>query len=77
MQMIKNDFLELLVDFLLFSQNYVSLSLDGLGLEFGILQDIGEYVDRSRDIGVEGLGVVDGVFTLYRKISTVPIQGER
>ena len=72
MQMIKNDFFELLIDLLLFPQNYIALSLNGVWLEFRVLQDIGEYIDCSRDIGVKGFGIVDGIFTLYWKISAAP-----
>ena len=45
--MIENDFLELLVDLLLFAKDDIAFSLDGLILKFRILQDIGEYVDAG------------------------------
>ena len=73
--MIKHDLFKLLIDLLLFPQDYITLSLNGLGLEFRVLQDIGEYVDCSRDIGVKGLGIVDGVFTLYVNVSACFTRG--
>jgi hypothetical protein len=35
-----------------------------LGLKLRVLQDVGEDVDSSRDICVEGLGIIYGVLTL-------------
>lgn len=64
MKVVEDDFLELLVNLLLFAENDVALALDGLGLELGVLQNIGKNVDSCGDVGVEGLGVVDGVFAL-------------
>jgi hypothetical protein len=64
MKVVEDDFLELLVNLLLFAENDVALALDGLGLELGILQNIGKNVDSCGDVGVEGLGVIDGVFAL-------------
>ena len=69
MQMIKDNFLKLFVDLFLFSEDYIALSLNGLGLKFRILQNIREYVYCSGDIRVEGLGIIDGVFALYMRIS--------
>lgn len=62
--MVEDDFLELLVDLFLLTEDNVALSLDGLGLEFRVLQNVGEDVHCGGDIGVEGFGVVDGVFAL-------------
>lgn len=62
--MVEDDFLELLVNLLLFAENDITLALDGLGLELGVLEDIGENVDGCGDVVVESLGVVDGVFAL-------------
>lgn len=64
--MVENHLFELLVDLLLFSQNYVTLSFNSLRLEFGVLEDVREDIDCSRDVGVEGLGIVDGVFALCK-----------
>lgn len=68
-QMVEDDLLELLVNLLLLAKDDVSLALDGLGLELGVLQNIGENVDGGGDIVVEGFGVVNGVFTLSCPIS--------
>ena len=41
------------------------------------MQDIGEYVDCSRDIGIEGFGIVDGILTLNWKINAASIKREK
>jgi hypothetical protein len=63
-EVVEDDFLELLVNLLLLAKYDVPLALDGRGLELGVLQNVGEDVDRLRHVTVEGLGVVDGVFAL-------------
>ena len=63
-KVVKDDLLELLVDLLLLAEDDITLALDGLGLELGVLEDIGEDVDGGGDVVVEGLGVVDGVLAL-------------
>lgn len=62
-EVIEYNFLELLVDFLLFPQNNIPLPLDRTSVQFRVLQDIRQDVDSSRDILVECLGVVDGLFS--------------
>jgi len=64
MKVVEHNLLQLLVNLLGFSQDHVTLALDRLGLEFRVLEDIGEDVDSRRNIRVEGLGVVHGVLTL-------------
>jgi hypothetical protein len=61
---VENNLLELLVHLFLFAEDDITLALDGLGLELGVLEDIREDVDGGGDIVVEGLGVVDGVLAL-------------
>jgi hypothetical protein len=74
-EVVEDDFLELLVNLLLFAEDDVALALDGLGLELGVLQNIGENVDSCGDVGVEGLGVVDGVFSLWDpSVRFLPLQ---
>jgi hypothetical protein len=63
-KVVENHLLELLVNLLLFTENDITLALDGLGLEFRVLEDVGEDVDGGGDVIVESLGVVDGVFAL-------------
>lgn len=71
-EVVEDDFLELLVDLLLLPENDVALALNSLGLELRVLENIGEDVDRGGYIGVEGLGVVDGVLAL-QNISMCPV----
>lgn len=67
--MVEDDLLELLVHLFLFAEDDITLALDGLGLELGVLEDIGENVDGGGDVVVEGLGVVDGVLALFWSVS--------
>lgn len=64
-QVVKNNLLKLLVNLLLLAQDDVALALDGGRLELRVLEDIGKDVDSLGNIGVERLGVVDGVLALY------------
>lgn len=68
-KVVEDNFLELLVNLLLLAQNHITLTLDGGGLKLGVLEDIGEDVDGLGNIGVEGLGVVDGVLTLRKVLA--------
>jgi hypothetical protein len=63
-EVVEDNLLELLVNLLLLAQDNITLTLNGSGLELGVLEDIGEDVDGLGDIVVEGLGVVDGVLAL-------------
>lgn len=63
-QVVKDDLLDLLLDLVGLAQDHVPLALDGGLLELGVLEDVGEDVDTLRHILVQGLGEVDGVFTL-------------
>jgi hypothetical protein len=63
-QVVEDNLLKLLVDLLLLAEDDITLALDGLGLELGVLEDVGEDVDGGGDVVVEGLGVVDGVLAL-------------
>lgn len=65
-EVVENNLLELLVNLLLLAQDHITLTLDGGGLQLGVLEDIGEDVDGLGNIGVEGLGVVDSVLTLRK-----------
>jgi hypothetical protein len=65
-EVVKDNLLELLVDLLLLTEDHVPLALNGGRLQLRVLQDIGEDIDGLRDIVVEGLGVVDGVFSLWQ-----------
>ena len=65
-QVVEDNLLELLVNLLLLAQDHIALTLNGASLELGVLEDIGQDVDGLGDIVVESLGVVDGVFSLWR-----------
>lgn len=60
-QVVEDDLLELLLDLLGLAEDDVALTLNGRLLELGVLENVGENVDALGDIGVEGLGEVDGV----------------
>jgi hypothetical protein len=64
-QVVEDNLLELFVNLLLLAKNDVALALDGLGLELGVLEDIGKDVDGVGHVRVERLGVVDGVLALW------------
>jgi hypothetical protein len=66
---VEDNLLELLVHLFLFAEDDITLALNGLGLELGVLEDIGENVDGGGDVVVEGLGVVDGVLALSLSMS--------
>ena len=53
MQVIEDDLLEHLVDFLRLSQDHIALSLNGCFLELAILQNIGNNIDSLRDVLLE------------------------
>jgi hypothetical protein len=63
---VEDNLLELLVNLLLLAKNDVALALDGLGVELGVLENVGKDVDGVGDVRVEGLGVVDGVLALWK-----------
>lgn len=63
-QVIEDNLLELLVNLLLLTQDHVPLPLDSSGLQLGVLENVGEDIDGLGDIGVEGLGEIDSVFSL-------------
>ena len=62
-QVVKDNFLELLVDFLLLAQNDVSFTLDSLLLQLGVLQNVGDDTDGAADVLLESLGIVDSLFS--------------
>ncbi len=63
-EVVENHFFQLLVNLLLLPKDHIPFTFNGRGLELGTLEDIGENVDGLGDVGVEGFGVVDGVFAL-------------
>lgn len=65
MEVIKDDFLELAVDFLLLTDDDVSFSLNGTVFELGVLDDVGKDLDGLGGIILKGFGVVDSVLALW------------
>lgn len=63
-EVVEDNFLELLVNLLLLTENHIPLAFNRRRLELRVLQNVGEDIDGLGDIVVEGLGVVDGVFPL-------------
>jgi hypothetical protein len=68
-EVIENNFLDLLLDLFGLSEDNISLALDSRLLETGVLEDVGKNVDALRNIGVEGLGEVNGVLTLWLELA--------
>ena len=64
MQVVKDDFLQLFIYLFLLAKDDVALAFNGLRVKLGVLEDIGKDIDGLWDIGVEGLGIVDGVLAL-------------
>lgn len=64
-QVVEDDLLDLLLDLLGLTEDDIALAFDGRLLELGVLENIGQDVDTLRDVGVEGLGEVDGVLALF------------
>jgi hypothetical protein len=71
-QVVEYNLLELLVYLFLFAEDDIALALNGLSLELGVLEDIGENVDGCGDVVVEGLGIVDGVLALSNASISTP-----
>lgn len=63
-KVVKDNLLDLLLDLLGLAEDHVTLALDRALLKLGVLENIGQDVDALGNIGVEGLGEVDGVFAL-------------
>ena len=61
MQVVEDNLLELLVNLLLLADDNVALALDRRRLELRVLEDIGDDVDRGRDVLPEALRVVHGL----------------
>ena len=62
--MVEDNLLELLVDLLGLAEDNIALALNCALIELGVLENVGEDVDSRWDIGVEGLGVIDGRLAL-------------
>lgn len=63
MQMIEDNFFKLLVDFLLLTEDDISLALNRSILKLGVLKYIADDVNGNRDILAEALGIVNSLFT--------------
>jgi len=62
--MVEYNLFQLLVNLLRFSQDNITLSLDGLRIELRVLKDIGEDIDSCGYVCIKGLGIVYSVLTL-------------
>lgn len=65
MQMVKDDFLNLFLNFFHFAKDDISLPLDGLLLKFGVLEDIGKDLHGLGGIVLKASSEVDCIFTLF------------
>lgn len=59
--MVKDDLLHLLVNLLLLAEDDITLALNGSVIQGGVLENVREDLNGLGDIGLEGLGVVDGL----------------
>lgn len=73
--MIENNLFQLFVYLFLFSQDHVTFPLNGGGIELRVLENVGKDIDRLGNIGVEALGIVDGIFTLSSLLAKGPTWG--
>lgn len=65
-KVIEHYLFQLLINLLLFAQDDGTLALNRALFQSGVLQDIGQNLNRLSDVILEGLGVVDGVLALVR-----------
>ena len=63
MEVIKDNFLQIHLDLLHFTENHTPLPLDLLLAVLGVLQDVGQDLDGVADVAGQALGVVDGLFS--------------
>jgi len=63
-EVVEDNFLELLVNLLGLSEDNVTLALNGGLLELGVLEDVGKDVDGCWNIGIECLCVIYSVLAL-------------
>lgn len=61
-QVVEDNFLELLVDLLLLPEDDITLALDGTRFEFAALKNVGNNLDTLANVLSERLGVVHGLF---------------
>src|SRR5258708_29778414 len=61
MEVIKDNFLVLLIDFLLLPQDNITLPRDCRGFKLGVLQEITDDVHSGRNVFTERLGIVKGL----------------
>lgn len=59
--MVKDNLLHLLVNLLLLAKDDITLALNGGVIQGRVLENVGEDLNGLGDIGLEGLGVVDGL----------------
>jgi hypothetical protein len=62
MEMVKDNFFKLLVNFLLLTQDDISLALDRSILKLGVLEYVADDVDGDWNVLAEALSVVNGLF---------------
>lgn len=60
-QVVKDNLLRLLVDFLLLAEDNITLALDGTLLKLAVLQNVRDNVDGRTHVLAERLCVVDGL----------------
>jgi hypothetical protein len=65
MEVVKDDFVQLLLDLLRLAKDDVALALDGGGLELRVLEDVRKDINSLGYISIERSRKVDGVLALH------------
>lgn len=63
MEVVENNFFQLLVNLLLLPQYNIPLSFDCRRVQLGVLKDVADNVNSLRHILLEALGIVDSLFS--------------
>ena len=60
-QVVKDNFFQLFVNFLLLSKDDVAFTLNSSSIQLGVLQNVANNIDRGRDVLPKAFRVVNGL----------------
>lgn len=60
-QVVKDNFFQLFVNFLLLSKDDVAFALNGGSIQLGVLQNVANDIDRGRNVLPEAFRIVNGL----------------